>query len=203
MPRMKDSTSTPRAWQRMLSGRRLDLLDPSPLDIEIEDIAHGLARVARWNGQTKGAHAFSVAQHCVLVERFVHELKPKAARPLRLGGAAARRRRICDRRPDQPVQGGGRPRLQGVREPPCPRHPHPLRAAAGKHAGRGRAHQAGRPHLGLFRSKPIGRLHRHRGPKILRHAFAGSRRRGWFRFQRRKPKRSISSASAGSSRPRC
>lgn len=58
----------PRAWQRMLSGRRLDLLNPSPLDIEIEDIAHGLARVARWNGQTKGAHAFSVAQHCLLVE---------------------------------------------------------------------------------------------------------------------------------------
>ncbi|HXJ03083.1 MAG TPA: HD family hydrolase [Micropepsaceae bacterium] len=81
---MKDSASTARAWQRMLSGRRLDLLDPSPLDIEIEDIAHGLARVARWNGQTEGAHAFSVAQHCVLVERIVHELKPKAARGLRL-----------------------------------------------------------------------------------------------------------------------
>ena len=59
-----------RAWQRMLSGRRLDLLDPSPLDIEITDIAHGLARVARWNGQTKGPHAFSVAQHCLLVERI-------------------------------------------------------------------------------------------------------------------------------------
>ena len=58
----------PRAWQRMLSGRRLDLLDPSPLDIEIEDIAHGLARVARWNGQTNGSHIFSVAQHCLLVE---------------------------------------------------------------------------------------------------------------------------------------
>ena len=51
-----------RAWQRMLSGRRLDLLDPSPLDVEVEDIAHGLARVARWNGQTTGAHIFSVAQ---------------------------------------------------------------------------------------------------------------------------------------------
>jgi 5'-deoxynucleotidase YfbR-like HD superfamily hydrolase len=60
----------------MLSGRRLDLLDPSPLDIEIEDIAHGLARVARWNGQTHGTHAFSVAQHCVLVERLVQELQP-------------------------------------------------------------------------------------------------------------------------------
>jgi len=84
MPRVKDSKGTARAWQRMLSGRRLDLLDPSPLDIEIEDIAHGLARVARWNGQTEGEHAFSVAQHCVLVERFVHELKPKAARALRL-----------------------------------------------------------------------------------------------------------------------
>jgi hypothetical protein len=58
----------PRAWQRMLSGRRLDLLDPSPLDVEIEDIAHGLARVARWNGQTTGASIFSVAQHTLLVD---------------------------------------------------------------------------------------------------------------------------------------
>jgi 5'-deoxynucleotidase YfbR-like HD superfamily hydrolase len=65
-----------RAWQRMLSGRRLDLLDPSPLDIEIEDIAHGLARVARWNGQTQGAHAFSVAQHCVVVEELVARIAP-------------------------------------------------------------------------------------------------------------------------------
>ena len=76
--------AVPRAWQRMLSGRRLDLLDPSPLDIEIEDIAHGLARVARWNGQTKGDCAFSVAQHCALVEHFVHQLKPRASRALRL-----------------------------------------------------------------------------------------------------------------------
>ena len=74
----------PRAWQRMLSGRRLDLLEPSPLDIEIEDIAHGLARVARWNGQTKGAHAFSVAQHSVLVEKLVSDLKPRLSREARL-----------------------------------------------------------------------------------------------------------------------
>jgi uncharacterized protein len=66
--RSRQSGSDPaRAWQRMLSGRRLDLLDPSPLDIEIEDIAHGLARVARWNGQTSGPNGFSVAQHSVLV----------------------------------------------------------------------------------------------------------------------------------------
>src|SRR5690242_12710616 len=75
---------SPRAWQRMLSGRRLDLLEPSPLDIEIEDIAHGLARVARWNGQTKGEHAFSVAQHSVLVERLVAELNPRLSREARL-----------------------------------------------------------------------------------------------------------------------
>jgi hypothetical protein len=62
-----------RAWQRMLSGRRLDLLDPSPLDIEIEDIAHGLARVARWNGQTAGAHIFSVAQHSLLAETIARQ----------------------------------------------------------------------------------------------------------------------------------
>jgi uncharacterized protein len=65
---VKTTPAKPRAWQRMLSGRRLDLLDPSPLDVEMEDIAHGLARVARWNGQTMGAHIFSVAQHCLLVE---------------------------------------------------------------------------------------------------------------------------------------
>ena len=64
----------PRAWQRMLSGRRLDLLDPSPLDLEISDIAHGLARVSRWNGQTGGDHAFSVAQHSLLVEAIFSQL---------------------------------------------------------------------------------------------------------------------------------
>ena len=68
----------------MLSGRRLDLLNPSPLDIEIEDIAHGLARVARWNGQTRGAHAFSVAQRSVQVERLVSELSPRLTREARL-----------------------------------------------------------------------------------------------------------------------
>ena len=65
-----------RAWQRMLSGRRLDLLDPSPLDVELEDIAHGLARVARWNGQTRGEHVFSVAQHSLLVEAVALDLQP-------------------------------------------------------------------------------------------------------------------------------
>ncbi|MAU62103.1 MAG: hydrolase [Parvibaculum sp.] len=70
------SAQQPRAWQRMLSGRRLDLLDPSPLDVEIDDIAHGLARVARWNGQTKGDHAFTVAEHCVLVDDICARFRP-------------------------------------------------------------------------------------------------------------------------------
>jgi uncharacterized protein len=82
MPR--STAESPRAWQRMLSGRRLDLLNPSPLDIEIEDIAHGLARVARWNGQTKGDNAFSVAQHCVLVEDIALHLDPELDRGARL-----------------------------------------------------------------------------------------------------------------------
>ena len=75
-PRKNYRKIAPRAWQRMMSGRRLDLLDPSPLDVEIEDIAHGLARVARWNGQTIGEHAFSVAQHCVLVEEIALRWEP-------------------------------------------------------------------------------------------------------------------------------
>ncbi len=73
---MARAPEPPRAWQRMLSGRRLDLLDPSPLDVEIEDIAHGLARVARWNGQTQGRHSFSVAQHSLLVEAIAGHLNP-------------------------------------------------------------------------------------------------------------------------------
>jgi uncharacterized protein len=80
----KSVARSPRAWQRMLSGRRLDLLDPSPLDIEIEDIAHGLARVARWNGQTNGAHIFSVAQHCLLVEALARARSPRLDESCRL-----------------------------------------------------------------------------------------------------------------------
>lgn len=68
----------PRAWQRMLSGRRLDLLDPTPVDIEIEDIAHGLAFVARWNGQTKGDFAYSVAEHSLLVTDIFALQNPSA-----------------------------------------------------------------------------------------------------------------------------
>jgi uncharacterized protein len=78
------ANTSSRAWQRMLSGRRLDLLDPSPLDIEIADIAHGLARVARWNGQTDGEHAFSVAEHSLLVEAIAGEFEPKLERRFRL-----------------------------------------------------------------------------------------------------------------------
>lgn len=74
----------PRAWQRMLSGRRLDLLDPTPMDIEIEDIAHGLAFVARWNGQTKGDYAYSVAEHSLLVETLFGRIAPRAPPKWRL-----------------------------------------------------------------------------------------------------------------------
>jgi 5'-nucleotidase len=80
----RGSKTAPRAWQRMLSGRRLDLLDPSPLDVEVEDIAHGLARVARWNGQTQGGHIFSVAQHSLLVETLARAKIPRLDRNGRL-----------------------------------------------------------------------------------------------------------------------
>ncbi len=74
MPRA--TTKQPRAWQRMLSGRRLDLLDPTPMDIEVEDIAHGLAFVARWNGQTRGDWPYSVAEHSLLVEEIFARMNP-------------------------------------------------------------------------------------------------------------------------------
>ena len=79
----------PRAWQRMLSGRRLDLIDPSPLDVEIADIAHGLARVARWNGQTRGPEIFSVAQHSLLVEASFRGRRSAALGRRAARGAAA------------------------------------------------------------------------------------------------------------------
>jgi len=81
---MRKPPADTRVWQRMLSGRRLDLLDPSPLDVEIADIAHGLARVARWNGQTSGAHIFSVAQHTLLVEAVMRAETPRIDARLRL-----------------------------------------------------------------------------------------------------------------------
>ncbi|MDR6308188.1 hypothetical protein FHS66_001396 [Pacificitalea manganoxidans] len=76
MPKPTSRAKAPRAWQRMLSGRRLDLLDPTPLDIEIEDIAHGLAFVARWNGQTRGDWPYSVAEHSLLVEEIYGRIAP-------------------------------------------------------------------------------------------------------------------------------
>ncbi len=79
---METTAISGRAWQRMLSGRRLDLLDPSPLDVEISDIAHGLARVARWNGQTSGNHAFSVAQHSLIVEDIFRRSCPRRRRTI-------------------------------------------------------------------------------------------------------------------------
>jgi uncharacterized protein len=84
MTATKRAAADTRVWQRMLSGRRLDLIDPSPLDIEIADIAHGLARVARWNGQTSGAHIFSVAQHTLLVEAVMRAHGPRIDDRLRL-----------------------------------------------------------------------------------------------------------------------
>ena len=77
-------TKTSRAWQRMLSGRRLDLLDPTPVDIEIEDIAHGLAFVARWNGQTEGDWPYSVAEHSLLVEQIFARMTSGIATKWRL-----------------------------------------------------------------------------------------------------------------------
>ena len=61
----------------MLSGRRLDLLDPTPMDIELDDIAHGLAFLSRWNGQTQGEYGYSVAEHSLLVEAIFSRLNPR------------------------------------------------------------------------------------------------------------------------------
>ena len=116
-----------RAWQRMLSGRRLDLLDPSPLDIEIEDIAHGLARVARWNGQTEGAHIFSVAQHSLLAELIARQ-RLSLDRSRRRGGRSTGRRGSSGRGQQRPgAISAGRVR--------------PIGAPSSPDRGRGSAHR--------------------------------------------------------------
>src|ERR1700743_475024 len=90
-------TPDTRVWQRLLSGRRLDLLDPSPLDVEIADIAHGLARVARWNGQTSGTHIFSVAPHTLLVEAVMRCESPRTDSRLRSAAPTGRGKTACPR----------------------------------------------------------------------------------------------------------
>jgi len=82
--RRSPADTAPRAWQRMLAGRRLDLLDPAAIDIEIDDIALGLSRVARWNGQTTGEHGFSVAQHSLIVADICAHIEPKLETKWRL-----------------------------------------------------------------------------------------------------------------------
>ncbi len=142
----------------MLSGRRLDLIDPSPLDVEIGDIAHGLARVARWNGQTKGPEIFSVAQHSLLVEALFAAGRARSFRQGAAHGVAARRARICDRRHDLAVQGGDRRRLQADRGAPKAGDPHSVRPPRRAARRPQPPDQDCRPGLGLSRGDRARRL---------------------------------------------
>ena len=159
-----------RAWQRMLSGRRLDLLDPSPLDIEIEDIAHGLARVARWNGQTSGAHIFSVAQHCLLVEALARARAPRLDN--------SRRSTVLLHDAPEYVIGDMISPFKAVigdaykvTERRLLTAIHLRFGAAGQIGARDRgADQSRRPAGGLSRSDTAGRIRSRRGSEILRPA---------------------------------
>ena len=156
---------------------------PRPRDIEIEDIAHGLARVARWNGQTVGEHAFSVAQHALLVEEIAIAMQPDLHAPLAAGSPAARCARVRDRRPHQPVQGGHRPRLQGLRAAAAGGHPPPLRPAAAAARAHHRRDQDGRPRGGLLRGDAAGGLHPGRGQPLFRRAARRARGHSRERLQ--------------------
>ena len=166
----------PRAWQKMLSGRRLDLLDPTPVDIEIEDIARGLSFVARWNGQTEGAFAYSVAEHSLLVERPACAARAKGAAEMAAGGAAARCARIRDRRPDFAGEGGRRPRLRGARPPACRGDPSALRPARHAAPDRQAADQARRQDQRLDGGDADCRVHGGRSDAVLRQAGPGDDR---------------------------
>ena len=161
----------------MLSGRRLDLLDPSPLDVEIADIAHGLARVARWNGQTSGAHIFSVAQHTLLVEAVMREQTPRVDIRIRLAALLhdAPEYVIGDMiSPFKAVLGGD---YKAVEKRLLCGDPYPLRTAAGA----GRRHHAadqGRRHgRGLSRGDAAWRALRKPKPGACSAAIPVCRRR--------------------------
>ncbi len=103
-----------RAWQRMLSGRRLDLLDPTPMDIEVEDIAHGLAFVARWNGQTEGDWPYSVAEHSLLVEDIFARMNPGISARWRLAALLHDAPEYVIGGYDQPREGRRWPAISGI-----------------------------------------------------------------------------------------
>ncbi len=168
MTRSKDAP--PRAWQRMLSGRRLDLLDPSPFDVEIEDIAHGLSRVARWNGQTAGEWAYSVAQHSVLVERLVGMLDRDLPQRWRLATLLHDAPEYVIGDMITPFKSIIGPDYKTV-EAALMRADSPQGRVAGRVAGDGHpADQAGRPPRRLPRSYPTRRVRTRRGPRLLRRA---------------------------------
>ena len=157
-----------RAWQRMLSGRRLDLLDPDPADIEIEDIAHGLARVARWNGQTLGLARLLGRPALPRRGGDRGRARSRVARPLAACRAAARCARVRGRRPHQPLQERDRPRLQAARAASARCHPRPLRAAD-RAARRGAGRDQGlRPNRRLLRGNQARRLRGGRGDHLFR-----------------------------------
>jgi hypothetical protein len=158
----------PRAWQRMLSGRRLDLLDPTPVDIEIEDIAHGLAFVARWNGQTLGDWPYSVAEHSLLVEEIFARLEPDAPRRWRLAALLHDAPEYVIGDMISPVKAAVGSRLRRARRAPVRRHPHPVRPARRPAAESQEGDQAGRPRVGLARGHADRRLLEGRGRPLLR-----------------------------------
>jgi hypothetical protein len=170
---LRRTKAEPRAWQRMLSGRRLDLLDPSPMDIEIQDIAHGLARVARWNGQTTGEHAFSVAQHSVVVEEIVAHIQPDIEPRWRLAALLhdASEYVIGDMiSPFKAALGVDYRNFEDRLETAIP---YPLRPARQDAAGDQDADQGSRPRLRLLRGDTAGRLQPRRGAGDFRRAARG------------------------------
>jgi hypothetical protein len=69
-----------RAWVRLPSGRRLDLLAPTPFDWTDEDLAIGLSRTFRWGGHSVWPAPLSVAQHSLAVLALRRAARPAATR---------------------------------------------------------------------------------------------------------------------------
>jgi 5'-deoxynucleotidase YfbR-like HD superfamily hydrolase len=56
-----------------VSGIFLDVVNPNPDDIKLDDIAWALSRQGRYGGHTLSELPYSVAQHTVMVSRYIEE----------------------------------------------------------------------------------------------------------------------------------
>jgi len=68
--------TTHRAWRRLPSTRRIDLMNPDPDAWTDRDLACLMSRTARWAGESSWQETLSVAQHSLMVLELMRLTAP-------------------------------------------------------------------------------------------------------------------------------